>query len=179
MNEYPETYEARSARNEFDPERTIRPGAPLPDFAFASLDDSTVVVSREALLGRPYLLDFWAVWCGPCIGELPNLHEVHERFSGEGFEIVSVSFDRKPEDVTEFRAKEKWKMPWLHVFAPGGLGGDVARTFAVQGIPRHILVRPDGTIFEAGSGLRGPRLGKKVAELLGHEPEAPEEESGG
>ena len=45
------------------------------------------------LEGQPYLLNFWAMWCAPCVKELPELVEVAREFEGDGLLLVTVSYD--------------------------------------------------------------------------------------
>jgi thiol-disulfide isomerase/thioredoxin len=142
--------------SELDPDLRITAGKAVPEFEL-SLIDNGQVVSRSSMLGKHYLLDFWATWCGPCLGEMPHLQSAYEKFRGDGFEIISISFDESVEDVREFRA-EKWKMPWLHAYLEGGFTADMAGEFEVSGIPKPILVDPEGTILAAGPELRGDRL---------------------
>ncbi len=172
--EYPETFEARWAKNQYDPARAIQVGAPVPAFEIASMEDSTVVYSSENMKGQVYLIDFWAVWCGPCIAEMPTLHEVYEKYKGDGFTILSLSFDGSPDDVTEYREGE-WKMPWLHAFADGGFSSDMAKSFQVLGIPKPILIGKDGMILKTERDLRGEKLDKTLAEVFGYETEEAEE----
>jgi thiol-disulfide isomerase/thioredoxin len=47
--------------------------------------------SQESLKGKVVLVDFWAVWCGPCIATFPHLKSLHEEFHGKGLEIVGVT----------------------------------------------------------------------------------------
>jgi thiol-disulfide isomerase/thioredoxin len=141
-------------------------------FSVAALDDSTVTYSNESMKGKVYLMDFWAVWCGPCIGELPNLEAAHQKYRDEGFTILSLSFDGQPGDVTKFRTEGEHKMPWLHAFVPGGFRSDLATTFQVLGIPKAILIGADGSIVAAEGELRGEALDKTLARVLGHAPEA-------
>lgn len=147
--------------------QTIIKGEQVPTFSVASLDNSDVVYTNESLKSKVYLMDFWAVWCVPCIAEMPNLHNAYEKFKDKNFEILSLSFDQKPEAVVKFRNK-KWKMPWLHTFVENGYESEIAKTFKVWGIPKLILV--DGstnTIFATDGELKGEKLEKTLGSVLG------------
>src|SRR5690606_29366701 len=45
----------------------------------------------ESLKGKVILLDFFAVWCGPCIATFPHLKQWHDDYSDQGFEIIGVT----------------------------------------------------------------------------------------
>jgi thiol-disulfide isomerase/thioredoxin len=169
MTEFGDTYVAKYAKKMYAPDRAIQVGIRVPDFEVASLDDSTVTWTRDSLEGRVYLLDFWAVWCGPCVGEMPYLHAMYEKYEDRGFTILSLSFDSHPGEVTKFRS-DKWKMPWLHTFVPDGLRSELSERFEVVGIPRTILVDEAGTII-AGENLRQERLEKTLADVFSDAPE--------
>jgi len=157
---------ARFAKTQFDPNRRILKGKQVPAFKVASLDQAGVTYTNESMKGKIYLIDFWAVWCGPCVGEMPNMHKAYEKFKDKNFEILSLSFDPVPDDVAKFR-RDKWKMPWLHTFVEKGFGSELAKSFEVMGIPKPILV--DGntnTILATEMDLRGERLEKTLASVL-------------
>ncbi len=165
MEAFADRPEARYAKTEFNPDRVIQEGRPIPDFSFPSLDSPNTTISKAGMMGRVYLIDFWATWCGPCVAELPNLHKAYERFAGPNFEIVSVSFDRAVSDIAPFRAN-KFKMPWLHAFADGNFASDLAARFEVVGIPKPILVSADGTIIATENKLRGTQLERTLESVL-------------
>ncbi len=93
------------------------------------------------------------------------LHKAYDRFEDHGLIILSLSFDQQPEDVEKYR-KGEWAMPWLHAFLEGGFQHPISKEFEVWGIPKPILIGPDGTIL-ATEGLRGDQLEVTLARHLG------------
>ncbi|MGE5352954.1 MAG: thioredoxin-like domain-containing protein [Acidobacteriota bacterium] len=163
INECPDTYQAKSVKSEF---LTLRIGSDVPDFEVNSLADGNLTYSNKSLLGKFYLIDFWATWCGPCVGELPNLHEAYKEFKDKNFEILSISLDAKRQDVEKFR-KEKFEMPWLHAFLDKGFGNDMTQKFGVTGIPKVVLVSDKGKILAVDVEVRGAKLKETLRKYLG------------
>jgi len=166
VTEYGDTWWGETARKIFPRERNIRPGREVPDFAVVSLDDSAVTFTPQSLRGRVYLIDLWAIWCKPCVAELPYLHAAHERFKDRGFTILSLSFDEHPLDVSDYR-RSTWPMPWLHGFVQDGFDSELAQRFEVMGIPHSVLVDRSGTIRAVD--LRGKALEEALAGMFADE----------
>ncbi|OJH35488.1 hypothetical protein BON30_38835 [Cystobacter ferrugineus] len=140
-------------------------GQLAPAFS-AELLEGQGVVSRESLLGRFYLIDFWATWCKPCLGELGSLHAAAEKFNGRGgFTVLSVSLDQDEEQVRRFRAG-KWKMPWMHVFAGFDFQAPLPAAFQLESLPFAVLVDARGNVVATQAQLRGEELEKTLDALL-------------
>ena len=148
----------------YSPYRNIAVGKMIPDYSVVSLEDSTVFLTRDEFLGSVYLIDFWATWCGPCIGELPNLNEAYDKYKDSGFQVLSIAVDDEKEEIAKFR-EEEWEMPWLHAFH--GWDDEAIEAFEVQGIPRAILVDAEGKILAADYATRGERLFETLERILG------------
>ncbi len=154
---------AAGARAEIlaEQKKTERVGKPL-DLKFTAVDGRAVDVS--AMKGKVVLIDFWATWCGPCIGELPNVLAAYERLHPKGFEIVGISFDQEKDTLESFVKKRG--MGWAQYFDGEGWGNKFGKEFGIRGIPSMWLIDKKGNLrdLEARDGLTA-----KVEKLLAEE----------
>jgi len=63
-----------------------RSGLDLP--GLTTLDGAPL--DTAALKGKVVVLNFWATWCVPCIGELPTFNQVHRDFASQGVAVIGV-----------------------------------------------------------------------------------------
>lgn len=76
---------------------TPKDAAQATDFSLRSTEGRTVRLSDY--LGKDVvLLSFWATWCSPCLGEMPELEKLHQRYKDQGLTILGISMDG-PESV--------------------------------------------------------------------------------
>ena len=115
---------------------------------------------------RYVLLDFGALWCGPCREEFPNLAALREKYGPQGFEIFGVSFDVSPERWRECIETYGMEWPQIHQgFGRAPRETEAWNDYALDGIPACFLIDArDGRIV--AKNLRGEALAGKVAQLL-------------
>jgi thiol-disulfide isomerase/thioredoxin len=132
-------------------------------------------LSIEKNKGKVTLLDFWATWCGPCVGELPNVIAAYKKFHPKGFEIIGISLDRDKKAVLDKFLAARPAMTWPQFYDGKFWENELAQLYGVKGIPATYLLDQNGKIFR--TGLRGDALAVGIERLLTKGPPAAKPES--
>jgi thiol-disulfide isomerase/thioredoxin len=85
-------------------------GRTAPSFEAVTLDGDPF--SLEATRGKPVVLAFWASWCGPCRGELPELSELQAQRDDIAIYAVNVDRDRRKADAFLRQVKVDLPVVW-------------------------------------------------------------------
>lgn len=126
-----------------------------PDNAEAT----TVKFSDYVGKGKYMLVDFWASWCGPCKGEIPNLKSIYEKYKGDDFDMLSVAVWDEPAASVDTAAA--YGIKWNHIINAQKIPTDI---YGIDGIPHIILFGPDGKILKRD--LRGAAIGEEISKYV-------------
>jgi thiol-disulfide isomerase/thioredoxin len=140
------------------------------------------------LKGKVVLLDFFAVWCGPCIKTFPHLRALQEKYSSRGLVIIgvtkyykhvwdfeakrtrratspsAVTFEREQTTLLKFAKYHK-----LNYRIAVSRSDDFNDAYDVTAIPQVVLIDRSGTVrlIRVGSGVKEAQdLDAKLAELF-------------
>jgi len=141
----------------------------VPDWTLRTADGGEVSL-HGALARGPVLVSFWALWCNPCLKELPHLDALARDTAGR-LTVLAVNQDG-PKSVARVRPYLQAKKLGLTV--PLDTAGDVARKMQVGGIlPFLVLYDAGGNELYRHIGYREgdeATLREKVKVLLGEAP---------
>lgn len=113
--------------------------------------------------GKIIFLNFWATWCGPCIGEMPGIQELYDKFKdNENVEFFLVSGDDFSK-VKPFIQKKEYTFP---VYISKYKSPEV---FSSNSIPVTFIISKSGKIKVHETGAMnwgGEKTGSIINELI-------------
>jgi cytochrome c biogenesis protein CcdA/peroxiredoxin len=132
-------------------------GETAPNFTTTTPDGREIAL--EDYRGEVILLNFWATWCGPCRIEMPEFQDAYLEHQDNGFTILAVNFQERPEQITPFVEE-------LGLTFPIAMDqrGDINTQFNVLSYPSTYLIGRDGEILDRHFG---PLTADAVNEMIG------------
>ena len=129
-----------------------------PSFSLTSFDGD--IVSSDQFKGKLVLLDFWEVWCGPCMESMPKVQQSYEKYKSRGLEVYGVVHEKEYVDVArQLVQKRKISFPML-------LGDEQSRkNYNIDGVPLYVLINKEGKIVLISQSL-SPLLEEEIQKNL-------------
>jgi thiol-disulfide isomerase/thioredoxin len=116
------------------------------------LNQNGQLISTNSHKGRYLLIDFWATWCIPCIESLPTLSEFYHTYGNDSLYLLSISVDDPSETQKVKQFIKDHKIVW-DVMMPGKESYPKASGFTQSGVPKFVLLDPEGRIIKIANGL--------------------------
>ena len=137
------TEESKNAYSADDTKTGEKVSFRTTDRAGQSYDDS-IFAEHELTL-----INFWEPWCGPCVGEIPDLQQLYSDYSGKGLLILGVYSETGMEsDVDEILSSSNVTYPVLKY------SSDFDK-YDSGYVPTTILVDKNGNIIDTGYSYDG------------------------
>jgi thiol-disulfide isomerase/thioredoxin len=148
--------------NKFDKLKDLTMGKPSPKFEFKNTQNE--LVSLDDLKNNIVYVDVWATWCGPCKREIPALKELELEFRDSAIKFVSISVDKEKDYQTWLNMVAEKELKGIQLFADKDWNSEFVKNYAIDGIPRFILIDKQGNIISADAPR--PSSGDEIKNLL-------------
>lgn len=116
---------------------------PFPPIELPKLADSTQTFTLET--GKHVLLDFWEIWCGPCLKALPKVETLSKKH-GDKIQVVGIVSESPPLALKLVREK---KVSFLNLIGNKTL----LQQYGIRGIPTYVLIDKDGIVRKTYFGF--------------------------
>ena len=138
-------------------------GIGKPAIPFTLQDQFGNKVNLSDYRGKYMLVEFWASWCGICRAYYsPFMFNLYYQYQLQGFEILGVSIDKKPEHWKG--AIEEDGLPWQNVLDLKDGKNEVASQYGIKALPTNYLLDRNGVLI--ARDVRGEALAEKLHELF-------------
>ena len=108
--------------------------------------------------GKYVYIDVWATWCRPCLAQIPYLKKLEKEYRNKNIEFLSISTD---EDRRSGGSWDKAHDKWAKMVKDKNLSGvqlwagkdniRFSQEYIISGIPRFILIDPQGNLVESNA----------------------------
>ncbi len=123
------------------------------------LDKKMKLNPKSDFAGKVVVLDFWATWCGPCIGSIPHNNEMARKYAKDGLVFLAVCTANGQENLD--KVAEEHKIEYPCVKDPKQKS---AKAFEVQYYPTYVAIDRAGKVRAVG--LKPDKVEEVVKKLL-------------
>jgi len=145
-----------------EPQQTAEQAGTVPDFTVYDAEGNAFRLSD--FRGKPVLLNFWASWCGPCTGEMPDLQAAFDTY-GETIQFVLVNltdgFQETVSSASAFLEEQGYTFPVYY-----DTDMDAARAYGVSAIPATYFIGPDGVLVASTRGALSADTLQRAIDML-------------
>jgi thiol-disulfide isomerase/thioredoxin len=124
-------------------------------------------LSLDSFKGKVVYVDFWASWCGPCRQQFPFSAKMHDALNeNQKKKIVFLYISIDDSEEAWQKSIKELKIIGNHAISKGGWKSEVCRAFAINSIPRYMIIDKEGQIFDDNAPRPSdPELLQKLIKL--------------
>jgi thiol-disulfide isomerase/thioredoxin len=119
-----------------------------PQFVLNSLANSNMPINLFNYKGKAVLIDFWEVWCGPCMASMPKVQQLYDEYKDKGLQVLGIINDTKQLEPSRLMIKNKnFSFPML----VGNV--QLKKDYRLNGaVPLYVLINKSGQISFISQG---------------------------
>lgn len=112
-------------------------GKKVPEVMLKTFNKGTINI--RSFESKVLLLDFWELWCGPCIQSMPKVQAMEKTYSSKGLITIGIATDNFDKAI---KYTEKEGLRFLLVEG----NTKMKSIFKVNSVPRYVLIDRNGLV---------------------------------
>jgi peroxiredoxin len=116
-------------------------------------DENGKQIKLSDLKGNVVLVNFWATWCKPCVGEMPDLSLISQELKDKNFRIIGISTE-EPKTIENFLKTKPVAYTILNGQEETVNVFEKAIGKTMDGIPATFILDKEGKIVEFFMGSK-------------------------
>ena len=106
------------------------------------------MVSLKDLKGKVVLLDFWEVWCAPCIQSMPKVQQLYEQYGPKGLSVYGIVNDTANVAASRQMIKKR------SVSFPMLQGSrQLQQLYGTNSVPLYVVINREGVVMLISEGF--------------------------
>jgi len=144
-----DSFFADTLRSFHDKISRLKPGNNAPNFTLLDLEGKQVSLSD--FKGKIIYIDFWGIYCAPCIDEIQNYSpKIQEKYKDKDIVFINICVDTKVEEDWKNKIKDLG-FKGTHLIAKGWTNNQVCKDYNISGIPHYVLIDKEGKIISSNA----------------------------
>ncbi|MGI6005273.1 MAG: TlpA family protein disulfide reductase [Christensenellales bacterium] len=120
-----------------------------PDFTVQDENGDGVTLSDQ--LGKPVIINFWASWCPPCVGEMPDFQELYDIY-GQDVALMMINLTDGARETKEtaraFIDGQGYNFPVYY-----DIDSQASSVYGINSIPQTFFIDAEGYLIAYKQGM--------------------------
>ena len=144
-NEHPNSIFRNTVAEAYNGMSTLAPGKRAP--IITGVDQNGNEFSTEQFRGNYVYIDVWATWCSSCVEKIRKMYSLQEEYKDNTqIKFLFISIDQDLEKWKKYISKLPDKVLQIN-----SNWSRLQQDYMLQGIPRYILIDPEGNIYNSNA----------------------------
>ncbi len=135
------------------------------EMVFTAMDGTKIDLA--SMRGKVVLIDFWSIWCAPCIKEMPHVQAMYDKYRNQGFEVIGLAANGDASKEQVLKILKKTGATWRQRLDKGkDVTVSYHALYKIASLPTVWLLDKEGNIIDKHArGVRLEPLIRKYLEL--------------